>query len=121
MGQIRANKQVATLFEGLPLSTKGKDAKNKAQARSIPFTLLLSIVVLTKYVESPTKQIESKDDARTWIVGNRNPICSKTASNPSNTHACSHRRIHEHVTITHTRTYIYAVSSSACDFLYVIC
>ena len=53
------NKQVATLFESLLLSTKGKDAKNKAQAKNIPFTLSFSLNVLTKYVESPTKQIES--------------------------------------------------------------
>jgi len=59
MGRIRANKQIETLFEGLPLSTKGKDAKNKAQGRRIPFTLLFSISVLIKYVESPTEQIES--------------------------------------------------------------
>ena len=59
MGRIRVNKQVATLFEGLPLSTRGTHANSKAQARSIPFMLLFSLGVLTKYVKSPTTQMES--------------------------------------------------------------
>jgi len=109
MGQIRANKQAATLVEGLPLSTKGKDAKNKAQAKSIPFTLLFSIGVLKKYVESPTKQIESKDDARTGIVGNSNPLCSETASNSSNTRMLTQthtRTRYKHTHHTHTHTHL---------------
>ena len=59
MGRIRANKQVATLFEGLPLSTIGTHAKNVAQTKSIPFTLLFSLGVLTKYVKSLMTQMRS--------------------------------------------------------------
>jgi len=157
MGQIRANKQVATLFEELSLSTKGTHAKSVAPKRSISFTLLFSLGALTKYEKSPTTQMRSllrdnpldlevtaivrdtrdllqqitredndesvrtKDDARSWIIDDSNPICSETASNPSNTHACAHTRIHEHIThphITRTRTHFCAVSSSTCDFLY---
>ena len=72
-------------------------------------------------VRTTTKSIRTKDDARSWIVDDSNPICSETASNPINTHACAHTRIHEHVThphITRTRTHFCAVSSSTCDFLY---
>jgi len=52
-------KQVATLVEGLPLSTSRKDAKKKAQARGSPITLLFWICGVTKHVESPTQQFES--------------------------------------------------------------
>ena len=59
MGRIRANKQGATLFEGLPLSTKGTHAKSVAPKRSISFTLLFSLGALTKYEKSPTTQMGS--------------------------------------------------------------
>ena len=55
MGRIRANEEVAALFECLPLSAREQQRKTKAPTS---FTLLHSVSFFTSSVIAPAQQLE---------------------------------------------------------------
>jgi len=59
MEQIRANKQITTLFEDLPLTPSGLQKKAKAEGMGTPFTLFFSFNSFVHCVKSSTKTFTS--------------------------------------------------------------
>jgi hypothetical protein len=59
MNQVRANRHLVTLLEGLPLSTKGIKKQKNALGMNIPFTLLCSFQSYVQCIKSPGSAITS--------------------------------------------------------------
>ena len=59
MEPISAKKQVASLFEGLPLSPVGLARSNKARARNLPCPVLVSLSLFKRCVKSVVMTLDS--------------------------------------------------------------
>jgi len=59
MNRVRANGQLVTLLEGLPLNARGKTKQYKEQAMKVPCTLLFSFQNYVDCIKTPTSAITS--------------------------------------------------------------
>jgi len=59
MNRVRANGQLVTLLEGLPLTAKGKTKQQQEQAMKVPCTLLFSFQNYMNCVKTPKSAITS--------------------------------------------------------------
>ena len=59
MNRVRANGQLVTLLEGLPLNAVGKTKQQQEQAMKVPCTLLFSFQSYVDCIKTPTSAITS--------------------------------------------------------------
>jgi len=59
MEQVRANRHLTTLLEGLPLSPTGLRKKTSAEGMGIPFPFFFSFGMFVSYIKSHEKAFAS--------------------------------------------------------------